>query len=464
MVDGRESILSHSLQKSLRRSRASNTFRLSLHSTLWQSVAVICSTLITASIYSIMARSLGPLTFGRCLFAQWLATVTIPIIGTGMSTLSSRQLAATQSRESPRLIAGIFYFLWYRQHRSILLYCLVYLGLIIALPYMLHSFTSDLLLLSSLATLPLLLSSVAGTTLRSLRRADLLTMLHLIGTLLTLLFVIIATHVTPYPAEAFILAFALASTVTLILAVAFVIRLLPLEHALQPGIFLRERLTHSLNLSWLHFALDAIVWQRSELLLLAYWQDPAQIGFYALSASISTRIIGIAPALFSRWLFPLLMRYLPEHRYLNPYDAFVKTSCYIIFLSVPICTAVILFCPGAIVSTLGTAYLPVVRPLRILLIASVFGSIATVSLTHLTSSERGRQRDAQQAQYRLNIGIALLKILLAIPFIQTWGLTGAACASALAQISSALGSILLCRKLLHHHEQSGSSHMVRDNV
>jgi O-antigen/teichoic acid export membrane protein len=289
-------------------------------------------------------------------------------------------------------------------------------------------------------------------------------MLHLMGTFLTLLFVIIATHVTGHPAEAFILAFALASTLTLILAIICVIRLLPLEHALQPGIFLRERLTHSLNLSWLQFALDAIIWQRSELLLLAYWRDPAQIGFYALSASISTRIIGIAPALFARWLFPLLLRYLPEHRYLNPYDAFVKTSCYIIFLAVPICATVILLCPGAIVYTLGTTYLPIVRPLRILLIAAVFGSIATVSLTHLANSERARQRSAQQAQSWLNIGIAILKILLAIPFIWRWGLTGAACASALAQIASALASILLCKKLLRHHEQSDSPHIVQDNA
>lgn len=465
-MDGRESILSHTLRQSLLQTQQLRKLNI-LHAKLnpthteqvrrWQGATVLCSTLITAAIYSIIARSLGPRIFGSCLFAQWLATVTVPIIGTGMSTLSSRQLAATQSRESPRLIAGVFYFLWYRQHRSILLYCLVYIALALLLQHLLRasSFSPGLLLLASLATLPLLLSSVAGTTLRSLRRADLLTMLHLFGSLLTLIFVILATQIAGRPAEAFILAFAFSGTLTLALAIICVVRLLPLDQAIQPGIFLRERLTHSINLSWLHFVLDAIIWQRSELLLLAYWHDPAQIGFYALSASISTCVIGIAPAFFSQWLFPLALRYLPGHRYLNPYDAFVKTSCYIIFLAVPICALVILFCSSAIVHTLSPAYLPMIKPLRILLIAAVFGSVATVSLTHIATIEQNRQRNAQRAQRWLNVWIAVIKILLAIPLIWLWGLTGAAIASAAAQIASALASILLCHKLLRHYENAG---------
>jgi Membrane protein involved in the export of O-antigen and teichoic acid len=462
MVDGREGVLSRTLRQSLPQTqqlRKLDILRATFNRTqpmctsLWQNMSTLCSLALTALIYIVMARSLGPQRFGSCLFTQWLAAVTIPIIGTGMSMLSSRQLAATQSRESPRLIAGIFYFLWYRQHRSILLYCLIYLGLALLLPHILHlrTFSSGLLLLSSLAAVPLLLSSIAGTTLRSLRRADLLIMLHLSGSLLTLLFVILANQIAGRPIEAFILAFAFSSTITLILAVVCVIRLLPLGQAIQPSIFLRERLAQILNPSWLHFISDAIVWQRCELLLLAYWHDSAQIGFYALSASISTWVLGSSPALFTRWLFPLVLRYFPEHRYLNPYDAFVKTSCYITFLAVPLCAIIMLLCPGIIACTLGPAYTPVIQPLRILLIAAVFGSVATVSLTHLAAI----QCNVQRTQQRLNLSIAVSKILLALPLVWLWGLTGAALASAIAQIASALASILLCHKLLRHHENAG---------
>lgn len=421
------------------------------YSRIWQNVILTGSTLINIIVYMIIAHALGAHLFGSYLFTQWLATVTIPVIGAGMSTLSSRQIAATQSRESPRLMAGIFYFLWYRQHRSILLYCLVYVVLSFALTRIFHDFTPGLLLLSSLATLPLLLSSVAGITLRSLRRSDLLTMLHLFGNLLTLLFIIISTQVNGEPVEAFILAFALSNTITLVLAVICVMHLLPLDQALAPGIFLRERLARNMYQSRFHFALDAIVWQRSELLLLACWYNPEELGFYALSAIISTRIIGLAPSLFSQWIFPLFVRYLPRHRYLNQYDAFVRTSCYIIFLAVPICTLLILLSPAIVSVCLGSAYLQMVKPLRILLIAAVFGSIATVGLTHMASHEQYDSRHLQHVQREFNIGVAGLKILLAIPLIIFFGMTGAALASALAQIVSALISILLCKKLLLRH-------------
>ncbi len=419
---------------------------------LWNNCTVLCSLLISASISIVIARALGPQIFGSYLFAQWLATVTVPVIGTGMSTLVSRQLAEIQSHESPRLIAGVFYFLWYRQHRSILLYCLTYALLSFLLTHFFHLFTSGLLLLVGLSTLPLLLSGVAGITLRSIRRADLLSMLHLFSVLLTLFFVIVVTQINGEPIEAFILASALASTLTLILAVVCVTRLLPLGQAMQPGIFLRERLMCSLHHSLVTFILDAVVWQRSELLLLACWRNPAELGFYALSSTISTKMMGFAPTLFSRWLFPFVLRYLPGQRYLNPYDAFVKTSCYIIFLAVPVCTILIAFSPFMILRTLGSAYLPLVQPLRVLLIAAAFGSIATVSLTQLAGSAQKYTGETRRIQRWLNVGVVGLKVSLALPCILLWGITGAAIASASAQIASALAAIFLCKRLLKSHD------------
>lgn len=417
-------------------------------SRLWQNVVLVSSALINISIYIIIAHALSTQLFGSYLFAQWLVIATIPVIGTGMSTLASRQIAITQSQETPQLIAGIFYFLWYRQLRSILLYCLIYLCVALALTKIFDDNTPEILLFSSLATLPLLLSNIAGTTLRSLRRSDLLTMLHLFGNLLTLLFIIIATQFKCGSVAIFIFAFAFSNTLTLMLAIVCVVCLLPLKQTRAPGIFLRERLVRHIQYSRLHVALDAVVWQRSELLLLACWHNTRELGFYALSSIISAKVMNIAPALFSQWIFPLMKRYYPASRFMNQYEAFVRTSCYIIFLAVPISMGMIILCPNILSLTLGNDYLPVVKPLRILLIAAVFGSIATVSLTHIANDQHYDKSSLQRIQRHLMIGVVGLKILLAIPLIILWGMTGAALASALAQITSALISILLCKTLL----------------
>jgi O-antigen/teichoic acid export membrane protein len=414
---------------------------------IWQRSTTICALTISSAAYILMARTLDPRYLGSYLFVQWLATIVALTIGAGMSAVASQQIAAIQCRESPRMIAGIFYFLWYRQHRRILLYGLLYLLLAFSLSYCFHLYPFSQLLLAGLSTLPLLWSNVAGTTLRSLRRSGLLTMLQLFAVLLSLLLVIAAIQINGKPIEAFQLAFALASTLTLILATICVIRVLPLEKALQPGIFLQEQLQHSLTHSRLLFFLDAIIWQRGEFLLLAYQCSPTEAGFYMLSSIISSSTIGLAPFLLANIIKPMKASQKARGIYPNPYDSFVKTSCYLVFLTVPLCIILIFFAPSFVIFCLGNSYIPMIYPLRIMLIATGFGSIATASLTHLAALP-----NQHPTQVRLQFWIALLKINLVILLSAHWGITGAAIASTLAQILSASHSILSCRHMLLKHE------------
>jgi O-antigen/teichoic acid export membrane protein len=129
--------------------------------------------------------------------------------------------------------------------------------------------------------------------------------------------------------------------------------------------------------------------------------------------------------------------------YLNPYDAFVKRTCYLVFLTVPLCILLMLFAPIIVVFFLGHSYLSLVHPLRIMFIASAFGSIATASFTHLATHP-----DQHPIYIRLQFLIALLKIVLVLLLSAHWGITGAAIGSTMAQILSASHSILFCRHML----------------
>lgn len=408
----------------------------------WQLSVTLCSTLIAVGAYLVIARTLDPQSFGIYTLVQWLASVALPMIGIGTSRRSSYQIIEILRRETGRQAAGIFHFLWYRQCWNILLYCGIYLALATLLARIYGALTSLFLLLAGLAAIPLLLSNIASIVLRSLRRSNLLAMLHLCSAISLLLFISIASQSNGEQVAAFLLASALASMLTLILAVVCAAKHLPLRNAIQPGFYMQRRILQSLKCSLLLFLLDFITWQHSELLLLACWRSPAEIGFYVLSACISVATMRIAPTFLFYWLLPLYLRYIPGKHFANTYDAFVKTSCAIVFLAVPICIIMMVACPFAIMACLGSAYLPVVKPLRILLIATAFGSAATISLTHLANE--GNKREQQ----RLAAGVALLKIVLAVPLIGLWGMVGAALATAIAQIISATGSILLCNYLI----------------
>ncbi len=421
---------------------------------VWHYFIAACTLASTTGTYIIIARELGPKTFGIYLLIQWLTTISIPLLGTGMAPLNSRNVVLVQSKEPPRLMAGVFYFLWYRQHLSIVFYCLFSAVVAFVLTKYLHIFALDLLLLAGLATLPVMLSGVAGTTLRSLHRNSILTVLHLLGAMVTLLLVLIATRLSGRPIEAFLLAFAMANTFTLILAIICIIRLLPLDQAQKPGIFLKERLRDGLHHSWFLFALDVIIWQHGELLFLAWHIAPSEIGFYTLGALVSAKMIDVAPMLFSYWLFPLLARALPHYRFLNPYDAFVRTSYSIAFLAVPLCAISILATPFLVAFLLGTAYLPLVRPMQILLIATAFGSVATVGLTYLSHYTPIGKTPIHMLQVRCTIGVAIFKIVIAIPFILMGGMLGAALASTLAQIISSLLTLFTCKKMLVYYNKT----------
>jgi O-antigen/teichoic acid export membrane protein len=410
---------------------------------IWQRGTNLCAAVISSGAFILMARTLDPRYVGSYLFVQWLAAIVAPTISAGMSPIASQQIADLQCRESPRMIAGIFCFLWHWQYHRILLYCLSYPLLAFSLAYFLHVYPFSQLLLAGLSILPLLFSNVAGTTLRSLRRPDLLAMLHLFAVILSFLLVIIATKVDGKPIEAFQLAFALANTVTLILAIIGVTHLLPLEKALQPGIFLKERLLHSLTRPRLFFFLDAIIWQGGESLLLAYQCTPADIGLYMLSSIISRSATSLAPFILANIIEPMQISKKAHNIYLNPYDAFVKRSCYLVFLSVSLCILLMLCAPTVIIFCLGRSYIPLLRPLRIMFIATGFGSIATASFTHLAAHPDQRPTHAKR-----QFLIALLKLNLVLFLSAHWGITGAAIASALAQILSASHSILFCRHML----------------
>jgi O-antigen/teichoic acid export membrane protein len=402
-----------------------------------------CSIILGFCTSILIAHTLGPAGFGIYTFVLWLATVGTPAIGVGMSTLTSRHIIEIQSHQAPRVAAGVFSFIWQRQYRSILLYCLIYLLLIFPFSWFFGANAPiHLLLLAGFSVPPLLLSVVAGITLRSLRRFNLLAIISLLGAVTGLLMVSMVVQVQGEHIGLLLLASATASIFTLSVALLCIMRLLPVGQALSPGPFLKDRLTRGLNNSLLLFTLDVIVWQPSELIWLAHWRGSTELAFYALSSMLAARFLDLAPMLFSTWLLPILVRYIPSQRYTNAYDAFIKASRFVAFLAVLLCVLAILFCPLLIEYCFGRAYLPVVIPLRILLISAAFGSVSTVSLTHLANGER------KQAQVWLGIGSAVLNIVLALPFIIIWGAIGAALASAIAQIISATGSIIICKRLI----------------
>lgn len=412
---------------------------------VWR-LSMACGSLcVRLCTYIVIARALGTQNFGILLFMQWLATLFLPLLGIGMTPLTSRTIAKIQQYETSHTIAGIFHLLWRRQCQRILLYCVVYLpmALLIAL-FTQGTIPLFLFLIAGLGALPLLLGGIVSTTLQGLRRYNLLAGLRFFSTLLNLLLALVGIHIHRSLLGIFLLSPALASIATLIIALVCLAKFLPLHKVIEPGPLLRERVKQVQRPSWLLFLLDSVVWRELLFLflILLHWHLPSSLGFYAFSLLLCAHLTQVAPTVFVTCVIPLLSRLFPVQHYNTMYDAFVRTSSMVAMIAVTLCTLLTLFCPLLITTCFGHAYLPMVAPLRVLLIAVVFGSIATVSLTYLTQYERKRE------QIWLGIGTAVVHIGLGIPCILLWGIMGAAIAGTIAHVIASVGTVLLCRRFL----------------
>ena len=422
--------------------------------------------------YLLIAHIVGIYSFGIFLLLQWLAYASLPLLGIGIDPVARRRILHLLSQEPTYGAARMFRFLLHRQSYRILYYIALHIPLAYLLSFASHGVLPlRLLLLASLASLPLLMNSIVGIAIQSQRRYIFLMFLSVLNALLTLSLVSLTSVLQPMVRlDILLLIPALAQLVTLIISAGYLACLLPFRSIPQVGPLLRQKMKETIHVSPLLFFTDIWVWRELPLLILFLinWHTSdslVQLSCYAMSLLLATRLTEVAPAFFITCLLPagshLYDRIMKRPLTLGPNDAFVQATCYISLLATLLCTLLIFICPTLITLGLGSSYLPMVKMLRILLIAVVFSSIATVSLTQL--ERRGQllaqkpvsqyQRQAEQhKQLRrhlyLRLETVVMYIALMLPCVFLWGLTGAALASMLVRVAFALCSILQCHRLL----------------
>ena len=82
----------------------------------WRLSTATCAVIVSSCTAILIARVLGPGDFGIYMFVLWLATVAVPAVGVGMSTVTSRHIAEIQASEELRIVAGTFQFEIGRAH------------------------------------------------------------------------------------------------------------------------------------------------------------------------------------------------------------------------------------------------------------------------------------------------------------------------------------------------------------
>ena len=172
--------------------------------------------------------------------------------------------------------------------------------------------------------------------------------------------------------------------------------------------------------------LNAIVWERSELLFLGRFSAANQLAFYAVPFALTEKLVDLIPG-------ALLGVLLPSLTFAQSVDparfgaAFSDALRYLAMLTLPICLFGIPLAPAVIQVLYGPRYAGAVVVLQILLVSIIFGVLGQASRAALLGIE------SQGWLLKTGLVAAAISIALDFALIPRYGAIGAAIANTVVQ-------------------------------
>ena len=178
--------------------------------------------------------------------------------------------------------------------------------------------------------------------------------------------------------------------------------------------------------------LNAVVWERSEILFLGRFQGVAQVSFYAVPFALTERVVDLLPGALLGVLLPGLS-YARGAADPGRFTAVLSDALrYLAMLTLPICLFGIPLAPAVIRLLYGAEFDGAVIVLQILLVSVVFGVLGQASRSALLGLER------QGWLLKTGSVAAAASVGLDFALIPRWGAVGAAVANTIVQAAWAL--------------------------
>lgn len=193
----------------------------------------------------------------------------------------------------------------------------------------------------------------------------------------------------------------------------------------------RRIIRFSLTISYI-LLLDAIVWQRSEVLFLKWYSTLPEIAFYTIAYSMAAKLNDLS-SVVSSMLLPLYSESYGRHGLDEVGDVFASSLKYLQMFMAPVCMLGVAVARPLVQLIYGSEYLSLVLPLRILIVSVILTSLGAINSTLLVGTEK------QSFIAKYGTVIAVLNVTLDLLLIPRHGALGAAIANCSAQIAGAIG-------------------------
>lgn len=172
------------------------------------------------------------------------------------------------------------------------------------------------------------------------------------------------------------------------------------------------------------------IYASTDQLMLKQMMNEEFVGYYSTAVSISTMWNFILSAIIDS-VYPTLMQdFQRDEKVFNYRNR--QLYAFIFYLSVIVSIIICVFAKPIVWILYGKAYLPTVKPLRFICWYVAFSYLGVARNAWIVCYNR------QNLLKYIYIGSALLNVILNCLLIPTWGMSGAALASLITQMSSIL--------------------------
>lgn len=196
--------------------------------------------------------------------------------------------------------------------------------------------------------------------------------------------------------------------------------------------------------------LDAVVWQRSEVLFLGVFRSGEEVAWYALAFGIATTVMKLIPRALAFVLPPVASGLYGTGDPVGMQVLFRAGSRYLAILAAPLVVGGAVLAEPLLVIVYGEGYRRAALVLPLVLLAAGVGAVGSVTAAIQNGIER------QDLVLKVALAATAVNLGLDVWLIPAWGVVGAAIANLVAQSGAVIAGIALTAPLLGVSFPAGS--------
>lgn len=403
--------------------------------TFWYGLVTVVGLIAGLAMSVVLARGLGPALMGDYSYLMWLGRTLEAVSMLGFGVALVRFSAASIAQGEPAVARGVITLLNRWQLASATLVATVTIVLALALA------PENLrwpIVVGAVALVPATTESLYMRATYGAQRYDLTAQISTIKMAL-LLTISIAAVLMGGGVLGIVVGLALGGLVSCALQTRRALALYPREPAPVPPALRTELRQYLISFS-IVCALEALVWDRSEILFLKLWLPSQDVAFYSLAFGLASRAM-ILPAIFVGVLLPAFaaLHGAGDDR---EFGRVYRTSLRSVALvGAPIAAVIAGVAPALVDLLYGPVYSPVVSLFRVLVGVSLLGVLRDVAWAALRAT--GDRRTALSA----TVVTAVVDLALAAALIRTYGTGGAVAANTVAQLTVSVWAFVAIQRM-----------------